>query len=250
MDNLQRICSDEIAQLDHDTFAGLGCLEHGLVVLKGADSWGAHERGFIELPTSHGVRTISLRYDEREAPYAVSLDGHELPNLLLSLTDEDDYIACVWAYVSDGSPLLGVGVDLCGAERFRERPGSKRRDLAELLLTPRERELVSDISHEQPLYAKAVLFAAKEAGFKATAAPLRRWYDTHDKELLYEVRHFVMEELGTERGTWRNGAAQAAMDAMGIGHLQVRWAQVEGLALAAAVSLRMRNDQQGFGNAG
>lgn len=244
MDQIQHICSDAITELDQATFEGLGCLEHGLVVLQGADSWGAHERGFIELPCAEGTLTIALAYDEREAPYAVRPDGCEIRELLLSLTDEDDFIACAWARVDENTPLLGVGVDLCGAKRFRERPGAKRRDLAELLLTPRERDLVSDISLEQPLYAKAALFAAKEAGFKATAAPLRRWYDTHEEELRYEVRHFVMEDVGIERGTGRNGAAQAAMDAMGIKRVRVRWAQVEGMALVTAVSLCSWDDHQ------
>lgn len=234
----QQLNCDALERLDQDTFAGLACADHGLVVLRGADSWGAHERGFIEIPDACGVRRIALSYDERGGPYALGAHGEEQPDLLVSLTDEKGLIACCWAHVPASSPIVGLGVDLCEVARFRDRPHAKHRDIAELLLTPQERELVCAISEEHPLYAKAVLFAAKEAAFKATAAPLRRWYDAHDEQFLYGVRHFVMEELGLERGTWRNGAAQAAMDAMGIDHIQVRWALVEDMALVTAVAVR------------
>lgn len=97
--------------------------------------------------------------------------------------------------------------------------------------------LVDTLAPKDPVYAKAALFAAKEAAFKATAAPLRRWYETHNDELLFEVRHFVMEEPGIERGTGRNAAAQAAMDRMGIGRIVVQHTQVCGMALVTAVAL-------------
>ena len=46
-----------------------------------------------------------------------------------------------------------------------------------------------------------------------------------------------MEELGAERGTARNGAAQAAMDRMGIARIVVRQAMLRDMALVTAVAL-------------
>lgn len=240
MPSMEHIDTPAIRALERETFAGLDCAEHGLVVLRGATSWGAHERGHIELPSQAGTMHVPLAYDEREAPYAVRDDGTEVTDLLLSLADENDYLTCLWARPREGSPLMGVGVDLSSFEHFRERPprrdGSPARDFSLLLFTEREQSLIPHLS-PNGLLAKSTLFAAKEAAFKCTADPLRRWYESHDEELLYEVRHFVMEEPGLERGTGRNGAAQAAMDRMGIARVVTHHAEVCGMALVTAVAL-------------
>lgn len=241
MPSMEHINTPAIRALEHETFAGLDCIEHGLVVLRGATSWGARDRGFIELPTREGTLRVHLAYDEREAPLAVREDGTEVPDLLLSLTDENDYLACIWARPAAGSPLMGVGVDLSSREHFRERPprrdGRPARDLSLLLFTETEQSLIPQLEPEDDILAKSALFAAKEAAFKCTASPLRRWYESHDDELLFEVRHFVMEEPGLERGTGRNGAAQAAMDRMGIARVVTHYTEVCGMALVTAVAL-------------
>lgn len=241
MPSLTRVDTPAIRALEQATFEGLGCTDHGLVVLAGARSWGARERGSIQLPTTSGTLTVPLAYDEREAPYALASDGTEDRGLLLSLTDEGECIACLWARVDGSSPLRGVGVDLTDLGHFRERPPRNpdrpRPDFAKLLFTEREQELIEVLAPQDDLLAKATLFASKEAAFKATASPLRRWYDQSDEELRYEVRHFVMEEPGLERGTGRNGAAQEAMERMGITRVVVRSASVLGMALVTAVAL-------------
>ena len=232
---LLHIDDPAIEALDEETFAGVGCLEHGIVVLRGDDSWHARERGAIELPTCEGSCSLPLSHDEREAPFAIGEDGRELRDFLLSLTDEGDYIACAWARVAPGSPLRGVGIDLCRSERFALREG--RRDFSQLLLTDREREIAPTLGAPSVQVAYASLFAAKEAAFKATAAPLRRWYDEHDEQLLFEVRNFRMEEVGFEQGTARDAAAQRAMDLMGIRKICIHHAELAGMALATATAL-------------
>lgn len=217
-------------------FAGMGCEDHGVVVMKGARSWGAHERGYIELPTLSGTLTLRIAYDERGGPYVVDDVGNEVKNLLISLTDDKDYLACAWARVNRRSRLVGVGVDLTNIERFAN-PRSNKRDLVKLLFTEQERALAPLIVADNPHFAHATLFATKEAGFKATAAPLRRWYDSHDQELLFEVRNFVTEEPGYARGTGRNAAAQKAMDAMGIDRIVVHHSEVCDRALTIAIAL-------------
>lgn len=237
MDCVQQVGAEVTEGLARKAFGGLGCAASGVVVLRGAQSCGAHENGFIELPMPDGQLTVRIGYDEREAPYAVDAAGRERRDLLLSLSDEGDCLACAWAETTEGSRVVGVGVDLCAREHFRERETPRRRDLSLLLFTEGERELLEGLCPGDPELGKAVLFAAKEAAFKATAAPLRRWYETHDEELSFEVRHFVMEEPGLERGTGRNGAAQAAMDAMGIERIEVHHTEVCDMALVCAVAL-------------
>lgn len=238
MPKLARIDDAAIGELDRQTFSQLDCLEHGLVVMRGARSWGAHESGCIDVPTSSETLRLALAYDEREAPFVVDENGHEHTDMLVSLTDEEDYVACAWARVKPGSSLVGVGVDLSAASHFAPRPASHRRhDLAQLLFTEDERTLLPALGNDDQL-AKATLFAAKEAAFKSTAAPLRTWYRSHDEQLLFEVRHFVMTEPGVERGVGRNQAAQRAMDRMGIRQIIVRHATVRDMSLVTAVALR------------
>lgn len=238
MSELTRIDSPALERLDRETFAGLGCLEHGIVILKGAESWATRERGFLEIPAQSGPFRVRMEHDEREAPYALAPDGSEDATLLVSLTDDSNHIACVWARVTPGMPLLGVGIDLVAPRDFERQIGTRhRKSINELLFTEQERNLMPLLDCPSSTMGYATLFGAKEAAFKATAAPLRRWYDSHDEELLFEVRHFVMVEPGIERGIGRNGAAQAAMDRMGIDRVVLKHAVVEDMAVVTAVAL-------------
>lgn len=238
MPELTRIDSPALERLDRETFAGLGCLEHGIVILKGAESWATREQGYLEIPTQSGPLRIRMDHDEREAPYALTTKGGEDTTLLVSLTDDSNHIACIWARVKPDMPLLGVGIDLVAPRDFERQIGTKhRKSLNELLFTEQERALMPQLDCPNATMGYATLFGAKEAAFKATASPLRRWYDSHDEELLFEVRHFVMVEPGIERGIGRNGAAQAAMDRMGIDRIVLKHAIVEDMALVTAVAL-------------
>lgn len=238
LDELARIESPALAQLEDETYAGLDCLEHGIILLEGAESWATRERGYLELPTESGPRRIYVEHDEREAPYALTPEGIEDKTLLISLTDDSNHIACAWVRVPDETTLVGVGIDLVAPRDFERQIGTrKRKSINELLFSEQERALMSQLGCPSTTMGYATLFGAKEASFKATAAPLRRWYDTHDDQLLFEVRHFVMTEPGIERGIARNGAAQKAMDRMGIATIVLHHAIVEGLALVTAVAL-------------
>ena len=155
MPSLQLIDDPSLAVLADNTFAGLGCTEYGIAVLQGAESWGAHERGYLELPTKTGTLKVPIAYDEREAPYAVDEASNECHDLLLSLTDEGDYIACAWARVADDSPLLGVGIDLNATSHFLPRKSGK--DYTHLLFTDREHELVAQLEPDDHMNAKAML---------------------------------------------------------------------------------------------
>ncbi len=214
-----------------------GCSEIDLVAFSGASSWREREDALTSLISAGASLTPSVAHDERHAPYLQEPSGNERRDLLLSLSDEGEMLAAAWAQPGENSPLLGLGIDLCAASRFEPRPG--RRDRARLLLAKRERALAPSIwprPEDLPL-AYATLFAAKEAAFKATAVPLRRWYESHDDELRFGVRHFVMEGPLVERGTGRDGAAQRALDALGIARIEVRYAQLDEMALVVACAL-------------
>ena len=206
------------------------------VVLRHSESrtWGAHETGRIELPDDNGSIALPVAYDEREAPFVVAPDGTERACDLISLSDEDDLLACAWARLGDGSNVCGVGVDLASRDDFGPRPGTER--FCELMFSERERELAHRLyPHDLPL-AFATLFGAKEAAFKATAHALRKWYLTHDELLEYEVRDFGMTEPGLERGEMRRGAAQAALDRMGITRIDVHYSRLHDQALVLALA--------------
>ena len=237
------IQQDALDALANAAFGGLGCEDFGIVVLQGARSWNAHQRGGIQLP--HGDATLDLRiaYDEREAPFVCDETGHELPGLLLSLADEGDFLACAWARVPHGSPIVGVGVDLASTYDFGDHPASDR--FVRLLFTPREHELAPQVVTDDVPLAYATEFGAKEAAFKSLAHPLRTWYRTQQEELAFEVRHFAMDSTRTVRGDARNAAAQAAMERMGISRIEVNHAEVRGMALVVAKALRAPAEDDG-----
>ena len=222
------------AELANRAFGRAGCQEYGIVVREGASSWGAHESGRITIPYGSSAHELPIAYDEREAPYVVGPDGHTEARTLVSLSDEEDRLACAWAVPAPGSSLLGVGIDLASARDFGGRPGTER--FVELMFSARERDLARGLYADDAPLSLATLFGAKEAAFKSTARPLRRWYRTHGEQLCYEVRDFGMTEPGVERGELRRGAAQAALDRMGVGRIEVHHARVGSMALVVALA--------------
>lgn len=235
MPELEHICSSTTDALAQAAFAELGCKDYGVVVMRGASSWGTHKTGQLTLPTNQGPLTLRVAYDEREAPYVVGDDGREDPQYLLSLADEGELVVCAWAHVDSRSPLLGVGVDLASTEDFDKRPSQQ--GFIRLLFGEREHELVREGWPDAPDVGYATAFGAKEAAFKATARPLRRWYESHDEELEFEVRHFGLVKTHEARGERRNAAAQRAMDKMGIGRIQVSYVPLQDAALVVACAL-------------
>lgn len=215
-----------------------------VVVLKGAASWGAHERGSLTLPHPEQPLKLQISYDEREAPYVVAEHGRtERPGFLISLSDENDHLACAWAQTAEHSSLVGVGIDLASPADFGKREGTER--FIALIFSERERALAAELYPDDPPLAFATLFGAKEAAFKATAAPLRAWYSTHTEALAYEVRDFGMTQRGIERGELRHGAAQRALDRMGITRIEIRHGAVDGLALVVALAYADKRNEEG-----
>ena len=245
MPMLELVSQEVCESLAQATFGGLGCEEYGVAMLHGASSWEAHETGDILVPRPRrDVLRLRIAYDGRGAPYVVTDDGapagvepcaNEDTSLKISLADEGDFLACVWARTTPGSSILGVGVDLVSTSDFGEKPSAQR--FIQLLFTQREREMAPLLFDGDVAMGYAALFGAKEAAFKATAQQLRAWYRTHDEELAFEVRHFSATAPGLERGEERNAAAQRAMDAMGITRIEWHAIEAEGMALVVACAL-------------
>lgn len=235
MPELQRICSPTIDALAYEAFGALGCKDFGITIMRGATSWGTHETGILTLPIASGARDLRIAYDEREAPYVLGQDGQEDTSWAISLADEGDLLACAWARLGEGAPLLGVGVDLASSVDFEDRPFTQR--FIKLVFDDTERAIVREGWPECPALGYATAFGAKEAAFKATAQPLRSWYRGNDEPLEFEVRHFSLASAHEARGELRDAAAQYAMDTMGIARISVSYTQVEGIALVVATSL-------------
>ena len=225
MPNLQVIQKDVTDALAREVFGPLDCEDYGIVVLKGVTSW------------SDAAEALPFRisHDEREAPFVIDDEGREQSDIKISFSDENDYIACAWARTKVGSRLLGVGIDLASTDDFGDKPAAQR--FISLLFSDREHEIAREAYEADPSFAYAMLFGAKEAAFKATAQPLRTWYDTRDEELAFEVRHFSMVDPGIERGEQRNGSAQHAMDRMGVSLISIHHVPLDGMALVVATAL-------------
>ena len=163
---------------------------------------------------------ITITHDERGAPIATREDGTEDAHVLLSITDEDEFALCGWAQKDEKSPFVGLGIDLVNLGDFA---GERGRDLERVLLTERDRQIVDAAWPDEPKLGWAYAFSAKEAAFKSLAAPLRRWYETHDGELAFDVRGFELADVCHAQGSARHGDAQRAMDAMGIERIELSY---------------------------
>lgn len=235
MDRLEPVAQDTTKALAQKAFAGLGCDDFCVSVQYGATSWGSRESGHVSVSHGGSWLRIPIAYDERDAPFVCDAAGGEVPGQLVSLADEGNYVACAWASVGEGSPVVGVGVDIASLEDFSAARTTLR--IVQLLFSKREHEHVTGRFKGDVAFGYAAAFGAKEAAFKATAAPLRAWYRSHTEELAFEVRHFSMSASGTMRGEERDGAAQRALDAMGIGRIAVHAARVGSLALVVACAI-------------
>ena len=178
---------------------------------------------------------ISLVNDLRGAPVPVRTDGRADESFLVSHTDEDDISLCAWAQSEEGSALVGLGLDLVNMDDFE---GERGEFLTKVLLTERDLAIVGERWPEEPKLASAFGFSAKEAAFKALAAPLRVWHETHDEWLRFEVRSFELLDAAHEQGTARKGKGKRAMDALGITGIEVFCVACENYLVTFALALK------------
>lgn len=179
-------------------------------------------------------RGIAIAHDRRGAPVAMRADGTEDTKLLVSLTDEAELTLCAWTQRRDGSPVLGVGIDLVDLGDFS---GERGEFLSGLILTERDRAVAREAWPKQPELGWAFAFSAKEAAFKACAAPLRRWYETHDEELAFDLRGFELADARHAQGSARRGEAGRAMGAMGIARIELCCERRENYLVTCALAL-------------
>ena len=116
--------------------------------------------------------------------------------------------------------------------------GDRGAHYRKLLFTDRDRKVVESGWSDKPEEGYAFAFSAKEAAFKACAAPLRTWYATHDEELSFDLRGFELDGTHRATGTARRGEAQRAMDAMGITRIELSTLTFEAYVLTFAFALR------------
>ena len=202
------------------------------------DAWGSRDErrvpiGDADSPESRRVGklwcTLTIGHDEREAPIAINAE-----DVLISLTDEGEVALCAWALPAATSRIAGIGLDLASVEDFA---GERGATFNRLLFSPHEQEFVSEWYASRPEAGFAFAFAAKEASFKALAAPLRTWYGTHEEELTFEVREFELADATHERGTLRHACAQRAMDALGIMSIELHHRVLDDAVLVLAIAL-------------
>lgn len=201
------------------------CDAYGLLV-EPVGAWGSREARRVPIGNN---TTLSLVHDEREAPF----DAAD-KNLLVSLTDENEVAALVWARPRPASQAVGVGLDLASTSDFA---GSRGERFNPLLFSGTEQDFVRERYPGRTEMGFAYAFSAKEAAFKCLAEPLRRWYQDHSEELMFEMREFELADATHERGTLRHAHAQAAMDAMGVRAIELYHCELNDTVLTLAVAL-------------
>ena len=203
----------------------------------GASGWvrmapaGAWNAGDERLIPQLGGGTLRIVHDERGAPYALTAAGEEDKGLLVSLTDEGDVVACAAARVGTPSDLVGIGIDLASPEDFAGERGAR---FNRLIFSEHEQALAHALADDEAT-GFAFAFSAKEAGFKACSAPLRRWYDNRDEVLEFDLTQFELADDHAVQGTLRHAHAARAMERMGISLWVVR-REICGFALSIALA--------------
>lgn len=218
-----RTAARDLAHCIPAALASAGGIE---VAREGA--WGPREARAIPLDDDTKGRIV---HDEREAPFVANA-----PDLLVSLSDEKGVAACAWTRPRPGSALVGLGIDLASVEDFA---GERGATFNHLLFSKHERRLVTSRYENagRMEYGYAMAFSAKEAAFKACAAPLRTWYATHNDLLEFEVREFELADFSHARGTLRSAEAQRAMGLMGIQTIALHHVELSGAVMTVAFAL-------------
>lgn len=180
-------------------------------------AYGVHSCGVDVLPEKRDVG-VSVVHDGRGAPLVTYANGQENERLLISASDETDIVVRCHAELEEESELVGLGVDVVPID---DLSGERGAYLQKLLFTERDRSIVESGWAGRLEEGYAFAFSAKEAAFKACAAPLRIWYSTHDEELSFDLRGFELADPTHAQGTARRGEAQRAMDAMGIACIEL-----------------------------
>lgn len=210
------------------------CAGRGVAACRMLVADGFHDGDNVGLSVGNA---FVIAHDERDAPVPIGTNG-ERRDLLVSITDEGPVRMLAWVQVEPGSEIMGMGIDLCSIDDFKQDDSGDR--FAHLLFTDGEKALIDQMEGPVP-HSRAMAFSSKEASFKATAAPLRRWYEGHDEELYFEAMDFELREGDITRGTARKRhpeRAQRACEKMGIGRIEVVFSDYEGMVLCVAVALR------------
>jgi phosphopantetheinyl transferase (holo-ACP synthase) len=212
--------------LDH-----YGCSAYNIELAQ-CGAWG--NRDERAMPLSQG-ETIRLYHDERGAPYAVHSQDEENTRIIVSYSDEEDLAAWVWACTPSESQVAGIGIDLA---KMRDTDEERSNRFARLLLSEHEREIVASVYPDDLSARKAYALSAKEASFKACAAPLREWMNSGKTSFAYDAMEYELIDATHTRGTLRRGRAQVAMDAMGIRMIELSHVRLYETVLTLAVALR------------
>lgn len=197
------------------------------------------EVGVLETWVSEGGRTVAcgggdgvlhVRHDERGAPHVPSDD-----NMLVSLTNSCGIGVCAWGTPCIGASVCGIGIDLASTSNFA---GENTERFNRLLFTEHEREFVREYYRSSFEYGYALCFSAKEAAFKSLAAPLRTWYRTHSKELLFGLRDFELDDIEHERVISNRLRAKRAVKCLGVSTIRLWSASMPGAVLTLAAAER------------
>lgn len=196
-------------------------------------AYDVHSCGVDVLPEKRDIG-VTVTHDDRGAPLVAYANGQENEKLLISASDETDLVVLCWAELEGESELVGLGVDVVPIDDFAGERGAR---LCKLLFTERDRAAVESGWADRLEEGYAFAFSAKEAAFKACAAPLRTWYATHDEELSFDLRGFELDGAHRSTGTARHGEAGRAMDKMGIARVELTTLSFEGYILTFAFAI-------------
>lgn len=185
-----------------------------------------------------GTRFVT-DHDERGAPFVLNRFGIEDTSRIVSLADEHELTAGIVLELSEGSPIVGVGIDLCATDDFTDTPSNDR--FCRRLFSDAELTLAAQGIFGPNEMGRAWLFSIHEAAFKATSQAVRAWYE---QDHCAPSIHFTIRDFTVTNPHDATPCARAvpALEKLSIGRIVTESAPFHGMALTIALAFKGGSD--------
>lgn len=173
-----------------------------------------------------------IKHDKRGAPF-LWVNGEKKNPIWISLTDEADCAAALAVAASEGSSLVGVGIDLASVSDFSKDRHFDR--FCRFLFCKSEMDYLYALPETKQSIAACSMFSVKEAVIKSIGGAVQSYEESHwgakMKAIWKEIDLVMLWEEGVATVT---GFMEEQFRIMGVSKVKFEVCADEGYAFAAA----------------
>jgi phosphopantetheine--protein transferase-like protein len=159
-------------------------------------------QGLLGTPEPPSATYGRILHDKRKAPVIdmsaelqKELSLRKAREILISLTDENEFAAALVVMTAHNSSLSGIGIDLASVSDFLPDARSKR--FYQYVFTSHELDYIQRFCEKDQSKAAAVLFASKEAAIKSVSKQVRAFGERCPE--LFPTANFSEIEIRSKR---------------------------------------------------